>query len=110
MKYRVLLTHDAESDLVSLFDYIAEHDAVENALNVLDQLEQTVSSLSNLPERGNHPQELLAIGIRDYREVFFKPYRIIYRVSGKLVYVFLISDGRRDMQSLLQRRLLSAEG
>ena len=110
MKYKVLLTHDAESDLASIFDYIAEHDAVENALYVLDQLEQTVSNLSNLPERGKHPKELSAIGNRDYREVFFKPYRIIYRVSGKLVHVFLISDGRRDMQTLLQRRLLSAEG
>ena len=110
MKYKVLLTHDAESDLASIFDYIAEHDAVENALYVLDQLEQTVSSLSNLPERGNHTNELLAIGFRVFREVLFKPYRIIYRVSGKLAYVFLISDGRRDMQTLLQHRLLSAEG
>jgi len=109
MKYKVLLTRDAESDLASVFDYIAEHGSVENALYVLDQLEQAVSSLSGLPERGNYRKELAALGIRDYREVFFKPYRIIYRVGGKLVYLFLFSDGRRDMQTLLQRRLLSAE-
>jgi toxin ParE1/3/4 len=46
------------------------------------------------------------LGIRDYREVFFKPYRVIYRVMGDTVYVLLIVDGRRDMQTLLQRRLL----
>jgi toxin ParE1/3/4 len=109
VKYKVLLTHDAESDLASIFDHIAQHDAMENALHVFGQLEQALSSLANLPERGNYPKELAALGIRDYREIFFKPYRIIYRVSGKLVHVFLISDGRRDMQSLLQRRLLSAE-
>jgi toxin ParE1/3/4 len=51
---------------------------------------------------------LLALGIRDYRETFFKPYRIIYRVEGKRVYVYLIADGRRDMQSLLERRLLES--
>ncbi|RPJ74031.1 MAG: type II toxin-antitoxin system RelE/ParE family toxin, partial [Desulfobacteraceae bacterium] len=39
---------------------------------------------------------------------FFKPYRIIYRVMDKNVYVLLVVDGRRDMQSLLQRRLLCA--
>jgi toxin ParE1/3/4 len=50
----------------------------------------------------------LSLGIREYREVFFKPYRIIYRVMDKNVYVLLIVDGRRDMQSLLQRRLLDA--
>ncbi|MDO9351029.1 MAG: type II toxin-antitoxin system RelE/ParE family toxin, partial [Deltaproteobacteria bacterium] len=33
---------------------------------------------------------------------------IIYRVMDKIVYVLLIADGRRDMQTLLQRRLLEA--
>ncbi|MDE0103485.1 MAG: type II toxin-antitoxin system RelE/ParE family toxin [Bryobacterales bacterium] len=51
---------------------------------------------------------MLTIGIREYREVFVKPYRIIYRVTAETVYVLLIADGRRDMQSLLLRRLLQA--
>jgi hypothetical protein len=37
-----------------------------------------------------------------------KPCRVIYRVMDKNVYVLLMVDGRRDMQSLLQRRLLGA--
>jgi len=51
---------------------------------------------------------LLELGIRDYRQTFFKPYRIIYRVEGRRVYVYLIADGRRDMRTLLERRLLGA--
>ena len=43
-----------------------------------------------------------------YREIFFKPYRIIYRVMEDNVHVLVIADGRRDMQTLLQRRLLQA--
>ena len=39
--------------------------------------------LYGLPERGVYPKELLDIGIRDYREVFFKPCRIIYRLQGE---------------------------
>ncbi|RJR24100.1 MAG: type II toxin-antitoxin system RelE/ParE family toxin [Desulfobacteraceae bacterium] len=66
------------------------------------------SSLSEFPERGVYPKELLALGIREYRDIFFKPYRIFYRVMENIVYVLLIVDGRRDMQSLLQRRLLNA--
>jgi toxin ParE1/3/4 len=62
--------------------------------------------LSEFPKRGAYPKELLAIGIREYHEIFFKPYRIIYRVMDKNVYVLLIVDDRRDMQALLQRRLL----
>lgn len=56
--------------------------------------------------RGSYPKEILALGSREYREVYFKPYRIIYRIKGDLVYVLLIVDGRRDMKAVLQRRLL----
>ena len=48
------------------------------------------------------------MGLREYREVYFKPYRIIYRIIAQHVYVMVIADGRRDMQILLERRLLQA--
>jgi toxin ParE1/3/4 len=108
MPFKVLLTNDEARDLDELYDYIALHDAPRKADHVLEQIEKAFSKLSEFPERGAYPKELLALGIREYREVFFKPYRIIYRVMDKNVYVLLIVDGRRDMQSLLQRRLLDA--
>lgn len=106
--FAVLLTNAAVRDLDKLYDFIAEHDTPRKANFVLKQIEKAFTKLSEFPERGTYPKELLAIGIREYREVFFKPYRIIYRVMDKKVYVLLIVDGRRDMQSLLQRRLLDA--
>lgn len=104
----VFLTAGAEHDLESIHDYIAESDSPANAEHVLDQLMKAIDGLATLPERGSHPKELLALGIKDYRQVFFKPYRVIYRVIGQRVYIYLIADGRRDMQSLLARRLLGA--
>ena len=47
-------------------------------------------------------------GFESIASFFFRPYRIIYRVIENNVYVLVIADGRRDMQSLLQRRLLQA--
>ena len=108
MTFAVFLTADAERDLDELYQYIAVHDAPGKAEHVLINIEKAFVSLSESPDRGSHPKELLALGIRDYREIYFKPYRLIYRVVGKSVYVFLISDGRRDMQTLLQRRLLDS--
>lgn len=105
-RYEVLLTEDAERDLEGIFDYIAEHDSFASANYVLDQVEESIESLKSFPERGSHPQELLALGIREYRQVFFKPYRLIYRTIDTRVVIYLIADGRRDMQSLLARRLL----
>jgi toxin ParE1/3/4 len=108
MPFTVSLTTDAARDLEALYDYIALHDAPQKADYVLEQIEKAFSKLSAFPERGAYPKELAALGIREYREIFFKPYRIIYRIMDKDVYVLLIVDGRRDMQTLLQRRLLDA--
>jgi toxin ParE1/3/4 len=108
VRFDVLFTEDAERDLEELYDYIAEHDTPGNAAHVLDRIEETLERLNAFPERGSHPKELLALGIRDYRQTFFKPYRIIYRIVERRVYVYLIVDGRRDMQSLLARRLFGA--
>ncbi len=108
MRYKVLLTEGAEHDLEEIYSYIAQYDSPSSADGVLDGLTQVAESLSTFPERGSHPQELLALGIREYRQSFFKPYRVIYRVIGKQVIIYVIADGRRDMQSLLSRRLLGA--
>ena len=106
--YEVYLTSDALRDLEEIDDYIAAADSPQRAEYVLGKIEETSLSLSNMPERGSYPRELLKLGIKEYREVFFKPYRIVYRVQAERVYVYLIADGRRDMQTLLSRRLLGA--
>ena len=106
--YEVVLTHDALRDLEELYDYIAARDAPAKADHVLDRHEDQLARLSKFPERGTYTQELLAIGMREYRETYFKPYRIIYRVTGQQAIVYVIVDGRRDMQALLSRRMLRA--
>ena len=102
MRYEVLFTDGAERDLEEIYDYIAEFDTQASADYVLDKLLAVTESLATFPERGSNPKELLAVGIREYRQTFFKPYRVI----GKQVIIYLIADGRRNMQSLLGRRLL----
>ncbi len=107
-KFEVLLTDGAERDLEAIHDYICEFDCVASANLVLDELMEVVESLSRFPERGSYPKELVSLGIKEYRQTFFKPYRVIYRAAGSQVIIYLIADGRRDMQSLLARRLLGA--
>lgn len=108
MRFKVHLTRGAKRDLEEIDDYIGRHDGPRRADDVLDRIEKAFASLVDYPYRGRFPKELVEIGIREYREIVFKPYRIIYRVMGDNVYVDLIADGRRDMQALLQRRLLQA--
>lgn len=107
-RYEVLLTQAAEQDFESIHDYIAAFGCVANANYVLDQLMEVVGGLAHFPERGSYPKELAVLGIKEYRQTVFKPYRVIYRVVGGEVLIYLIVDGRRDMQSALSRRFLGA--
>ena len=106
MSYKVLLTRSAERDLEEIYDYIAENDTQGNADHVLDKLMGVAETLAAFPERGSYPKELLLLGIREYRQAHFKPYRITYRMIGKQVLIYMVADGRRDMQTLLSRRML----
>ena len=106
MAFQVVLTEDAERDPEEIGTYIAEHDSPGRANHVLNKILETAESLAAAPARGSQPRELRSLGDQEYRQVFFKPYRLIYRVLGEQVAIYLIADGRRDMQSLLARRLL----
>ena len=105
-RYRVRVIEDAENDLLDIYAYIATHDSVEKGLNVVDKLEALCHTLAELPLRGHIPKELVRVGVGNYLEVHFKPYHVIYEVRSRDVVVHCILDGRRDLQSLLERRLL----
>ena len=77
MSYQVFLTDDAAYVLEELYDYIEAYDTLQKAdyvvNKVVDIIEEAFSSLSDNPERGAYAKELLAVGLREYREVYFKP-------------------------------------
>ena len=73
---------------------------------MLERLEETTQRLQSFPKRGSYPAELLEFGIREYRQAFFKPHRIVDRVMAQQVLAYLIADGRRNLQTLLGQRLL----
>jgi len=81
---------------------------VANANYVLDELMDVVENLPKFRERGSYPKEVVSLGIKEYRQTFFKPYRVIYRVAGSQVIIYPIADGRRNTQTVLARRLLGA--
>jgi toxin ParE1/3/4 len=103
--YRVRLSEEAEQDLIDIYGYVAHHDSAEKAAYLLNQLETLCARLTELPKRGHVPPELSRIGVTAYKEVHFKPYRVIYEVVDQDVRIHGVLDGRRDMQTLLQRRL-----
>jgi len=106
--FEVTLTRGAEADLEGIYDYLARHHSMAAASSLLDSCVGVIASLESHPDRGSHPSELQALGIREFRQILMGPYRIIYRVTEQNVVILVIADGRRDMQALLERRLLGS--
>ena len=107
-RFDVVITRGAARDLQAIYEFVLEAESEAKADHLLDGLEALVGTLVQHPERGSHPKELASLGIQDYRQVILKPYRIIYRVLGGKVVIFLVADGRRDMTTLLAQRLLGS--
>ncbi|MDO8446783.1 MAG: type II toxin-antitoxin system RelE/ParE family toxin [Deltaproteobacteria bacterium] len=106
MRFTVHLIEDAEKDLLDIYQYIAMNDSVEQADTLLDHIEEAVQRLETFPLRGHIPPELERIGVFDFKEIHYKPFRIIYEIRKSEVFVHCVLDGRRDLQELLQKRVL----
>ena len=105
-RYAVELTRGARRDIDDILDYVASRESVDRALHVADMIEAALASLATFPNRGAHPREMLDLGHREFRQAITGPFRIIYTVVGARVVVLLVADGRRDMRTLLNWRLL----
>ena len=106
MTYRVYLVDEAEADVLDIYRYVQANDSTEKADYVFSRLQEACEGLCDHPHRGHTPQELERVNVFEYREIHFKPYRIIYRVTERRVFVHCILDGRRELQELLLRRLV----
>lgn len=106
MKFEVFLSKDAEEDIFEIYNYVASHDSVGKADKLFGKLKETCLSLEHHPDRGHLPPELERINVREYSEIHYKPYRIIYQIQKKEINIHCVLDGRRSLQDLLQERLL----
>ena len=106
VKFKVNVVSSAEEDLFEIYQYVYFDDSEEKAEKLYSKLYEKCSSLQEYPNRGHVPPELSLLGIDDFLELNYKPYRIIYRIIEKVVFIYCVLDGRRDIQKLLQERLI----
>jgi plasmid stabilization system protein ParE len=103
--YGVTWSETAERDLLAITEYIAG-DSPSRAYDVFEDVRRKASSLHSFPERGRVVSELQEQGITQYRELVIEPWRIIYRISKREVYVLSVLDSRRSVEDILLRRLV----
>ena len=104
-RYRVEWTRTAASDLEAILDYLAADNA-DSALRIFGEIRERAAALASLPLRGRVVPELQAHGILLYREIVRAPWRIVYRVDDRAVYVVTVCDSRRNLEDLLLDRFL----
>lgn len=103
--FEILWAAVAEKDLLGIVDFIADDDPGA-ALKILNKIKVGTARLDHSPRRGCIVPELLRQGISRYREIVIKPWRLIYRIEEKMVYVVSVIDGRRNVEDVLLARLL----
>ena len=69
-------------------------------------MEARAARLESEPRRGRIVPELARFGIRTWRELIVRPYRIVYRIDGDTVAVLAVFDGRRELEDVLLERLV----
>ena len=103
-KYEVFWASVASADLLAIIQYIRTDNPLAAADN-LRKIKDRVSDLAHFPQTGRIGPELKQQGILQYRELVIPPWRVIYRLAGKIVYVLAVIDSRRNVEDILLDRL-----
>lgn len=109
MKYEVVILKSAEQDLRNLRTYLLKSFGVDTWRESHDKIKAAIDNLKSFPYSGVIPEMLEHINLAQYRQVIAGKNRIIYEVRRRIVYIHIVTDTRRDMKSLLTRRLLRVE-
>ncbi len=105
MIYDVQISNQAETDLRSIFEYIAfELQSVQNAVGQLTRLEERINSLAQMPDRYRtyekepwHSRGLRVMPVDNYI-VFYIPNH-----DTKAVNIIRVMYGGRDIDTQLSR-------
>ena len=103
-EYEVIWAATAVDDLIGIVDHIAD-DSPTDAASILERIRRSCSQLYHLPERGRIVPELQDQGIMQYRELIVTPWRIMFRITEKNVFVLSVIDSRRNVEDILLDRL-----
>ena len=104
--HRVRWTERAVRDVEGILDWVEGDSGLETARAVYGAIESALGTLAEMPVRCRVVAELREHGITAYRELACEPYRIVFRVRGRVVVLLGVFDRRRDLEELLLERAL----
>lgn len=106
MGFRVVILDSAELDLKELRAYVLKNFSMETWHTSYAKIKEAIRNLKNFPQAGSIPEEIEKLNLTQYRQVLSGMNRIIYEVRQDVIYIHIVADTRRDMSTLLNRRLV----
>lgn len=98
-KYQINITEIAEQDLFDTVEYIAL-DNPSAALQLADEIEQSILRLENFPLLGVIPKNR-RLARKGYRILIVDDYLVFYVIDGETVEIRRIFSGKRNYIKLL---------
>ena len=103
---KVVFLQEADVDLQDLRQYIVRNFGKAEWARTRRRISESVRTIRAFPQGGRIPDEIAAMGVGQYRQAVSGMNRLIYEVRGDLVYIHIVCDARRDMRTLMLRRLV----
>ncbi|BCT68164.1 type II toxin-antitoxin system RelE/ParE family toxin [Nitrosospira sp. NRS527] len=106
MSVAVVFLRSAEIDLKELKSDIVKNLGKETWQASYRRIQEALGTLQTSLFQGKMPEELGRLNLTQYRQVISGMNRIIYEVRQETIYIHVVCDTRKDMKSLLKKRLL----
>ena len=103
----VIILPDAQTDLLSLQDYMLDKWGESAWLKAEDEIFEKLEKVDAGVFNGTPVQVLSSVGILDYQNVYTSHHKLVYRQIGNDTFVYLIAGHRQDYPTILTKRLLS---
>ena len=103
MKYHIVRTDMADSQIRSIVLYVAEKFGKDVALQKLNDLENSILSLAANPNMGTDPK-YLALKRQGYKVLILKKDLVFYKVneSKKEIIIYAVLDHRQDYLNIIR--------
>jgi len=105
MEYEIIFSEDALNDIFDIYYFIAMNDSFDNADKIKNKLIGKAKDLMKFPLRGYSVKEI-ADTYPELKETISKPFRIMFEIDFKKVFILAILDSKRDIQEILSERFL----
>lgn len=106
MSCKIVFLGSAEQDLKELKNHIIKNVGKDTWHAGYRKIKDAVNARKAFPLEGKVPEEIQSLNLAQYRQVISGMNRILYEVRQDTIYIHVICDARKNMRSLLTRRLL----